>query len=202
MQKPTFRNFHKQKYTLLSKNMQRKNTVDSNPITLRNLGKCQGKPQCGETQRERERERSYYYALGKYKTAANPHFQPRKIPHSTKSIPQKSASFFVPKPYYCTASSVPRFPCPQSDVQIVRYSPEITNRKQKSASKFMPEMPRFLCQVCTDYTDPYRTASHSRKIFLPKTHRKFFSGIMPYFLGKRALFVAHFPLSSMLRKSL
>ena len=25
------------------------------PITHRNLGKCQGKPQCGETQQERER---------------------------------------------------------------------------------------------------------------------------------------------------
>ena len=37
--------------------MQWKNTVDINPITLRNLGKCQGKPQYGETQRERERER-------------------------------------------------------------------------------------------------------------------------------------------------
>jgi hypothetical protein len=97
-----FINFHKQKYTLLSKNMQRKNTVDSNPITLRNLGKCQGKPQCGETQRERER--SYYYALGKYKIAANLHFQPRKIPHSTKSVPQKFVLFFVPKPYCYTAS--------------------------------------------------------------------------------------------------
>jgi hypothetical protein len=41
MQKPTFKNFHKQKYTLLRKNMQRKNTVDSNPITLKNLGKYQ-----------------------------------------------------------------------------------------------------------------------------------------------------------------
>jgi hypothetical protein len=49
-EKPTFKNFHKQKYTLLRKICSGKNTVDNNPITLINLGKCQGKPKCGETQ--------------------------------------------------------------------------------------------------------------------------------------------------------
>jgi hypothetical protein len=104
---------------IAKQNMQQKNTMDNNPITLINLGKCEGKPQCGETQRERER--SYYYASGKYKTVANLHFQPRKIPHSTKSVPHKSASFFVPKPYRCPASSasfsVPTVNCTDCSVQ-------------------------------------------------------------------------------------
>jgi hypothetical protein len=117
--------------------MQRKNIVDNNPITFRNLGKCQGKPQCGETQRERER--SYYYASGKYKTSTKPHFQPRKIPHSTKFVPLKSASFFVPKLYRCMTTFVPRFSCPQSVVRTVLYGPETMNKKLKSALKSMPE---------------------------------------------------------------
>jgi hypothetical protein len=152
MQKPTFRNFHKQKYTLLSKNMQRKNTVDNNPITLRNLGKCQGKPQCGETQRERERERErdliimlqestkqqqiYISSQGKYLTAPN---------LSHRNLPRFSCqNRTVVQPL-----SVPRFPCPQSVVRTVPYGPKTTNRKQKSASKSVPKMPRFPCQIRT-----------------------------------------------------
>jgi hypothetical protein len=146
--------------------------VDSNPITLRNLGKCQGKPQCGETQREREI--SYYYASGKYKTAANPHFQPRKIPHSTKSVPQKSASFSVPKLYCCTAPFYLIF-CGHSQLYDCSVWPK--NSKQKTeirleiharnASKSMPNP-----YGCTDCTDPYSTAFQSRKKFRPKTQKK------------------------------
>jgi hypothetical protein len=119
----------------------------------------------------RERERYYYSALGNYKTTAKPHFQPRKIPHNTKSVPQKSTSFSVPKLYCCTISSVPRFSCPQSFVQTVPYDLETTIKILKSASKTMPEMPRFFVP------NPYSTTSHNRKIFQPKTHRNFFLGI-------------------------
>jgi hypothetical protein len=151
----------------------------------------------------KERERSYYYASGKYKIVAKPHFQPRKIPHSTKFVPHKSASFFVPKPYCCTTSSVPRFPCPQSVVRTVLYSPETTNRKQKFASKSVPKAASIFMPNPYYCTDPYNTASHSKKKkFGPKLTGKNFSRFVPSFLGKRALFVAHFPLSSMLRKSL
>jgi hypothetical protein len=59
----------------------------------------------------------------------------------------------------------------------------------KSASKIMPEMPRFSCQIHTvvqtiqnrtGCTDLYSTTSHSRKIFRPKNSQKLF-------LGNRAL---------------
>jgi hypothetical protein len=41
----------------------------------------------------------------------------------------------------------------------------------------------------------------AEKYFVPKLKKKFL-GFMSSFLGKCALFAAHFPLSSMLRKSL
>jgi hypothetical protein len=161
----------------------------------------------------RERERSYCYASGKYKTVAKPHFQPRKIPHSTKSVPQKSASFFVPKSYCCTASSIPRFSCPQSVVRTVPYGLETVNRKHKSVSKSMPEAASIFVPNpynCTNYIESYRLCGsveyglpqQKKKIFWPKNLKKEISRFVPSFLGKRALFAAHFPLSSMLRKSL
>ena len=55
------------------------------PITHRNLGKCQGKPQCGETQWEREK--SYYFALGKFRTTSITLFQPREIPLTAQNCP-------------------------------------------------------------------------------------------------------------------
>jgi hypothetical protein len=76
---------------------------------------------------------------------------------------------------------LPHFPCPQSSIQTVPYDPKTMNRKHKSTSKSVLEMPRFLCQIrmtvrtvmnCKDYTDPYSTASHSKKIFQPKTQKK------------------------------
>jgi hypothetical protein len=54
---------------------------------------------------------------------------------------------------------------------------------------------------CIDYTDPYSTTSHNRKIFQLKKNKKIL-GFVPSFLGKCALFAAHFPLSRLLRKSL
>jgi hypothetical protein len=144
-----------------------------------------GKP--NERERERERERYYYSASGKYKSAANTHFQPRKIPHSTKNSPKNSVSKNVSNLYCCTASSVPCFLCQQSFVRTVPYSPETANRNLKSASKTVPKtasisMPNPYGLYCTD---PYSTASHSRKIIRPKTHRNFFSRFVPSFLGKR-----------------
>jgi hypothetical protein len=104
---------------------------------------------------------------------------------------------------------LPCFPCPQSAVRTVPYGPKTTNRKLKSTSKSVPKIASISLPNlygCTDCMDPYSTASHSRKIFQPKILRKRkkkkFSRNMPTFLEKRALFAAHFPLSSMLRKSL
>jgi hypothetical protein len=97
---------------------------------------------------ERERE-IYYSAQGKYISAAKQHFQPRKIPHSTNSVPQKSASFSMPKPYRCPASSVPCFPCPQSAVWTVPYGPKKATENLKTASKTVPKLPRFQCQIRT-----------------------------------------------------
>jgi hypothetical protein len=49
---------------------------------LRNIGKCQGKPNVGkpnERERERERERYYYSASGKYISAAKSQFPAKKV---------------------------------------------------------------------------------------------------------------------------
>jgi hypothetical protein len=158
---------------------------------------------------EREREREIYYsASGKYISTTKQHFQPRKIPHSTKSVPQKSASFSVPKSYRCPASSIPHFSCPQSIVRTVPYGPKTTTENLKIASKTVPKIASISCQIRTtvrnrtDCTDPYSTASHSRKIFRPKIHRKFSRESCPLSSKKCALFAAHFPLSSILRKYL
>jgi hypothetical protein len=155
-------------------------------------------PMWGNSTRERE---IYYSASGKYISATKQHFQPRKIPHNTKSVPQKFASFFVPKLYCCPASSVPRFPCPQSAVQVASYGPKTTIENLKIASKTVPKITSIFVPNpygCTDWTDLYSMDYHNRKIFRPKIHRKFFSGIVPSFLKKCALFAAHFPLSSLL----
>jgi hypothetical protein len=176
MQKPTFRNFHKQKYTLLSKNMQRKNTVDNNPITLRNLGKCQGKPQCGETQRERERD--LLLCFRKVQNNNKSTFPAKENTSQHQICPTEICLVFHAKTVLLYDLLLPRFPCPQSVVRTVPYGPKTTNRKHKSASKSMPEMPRFSCQIRTTVLYglyPYSTASHSRKIFRPKIHRKSFS---------------------------
>jgi len=64
----------------------------SNHEKLRNLGKCQGKPQCGEPkEREREREREIDYLMLQESTLQQHthNFQPRKkIPHNNKSVTQ------------------------------------------------------------------------------------------------------------------
>jgi hypothetical protein len=167
--------------------------VDSKPITLRNLGKCQGKPQCGETQRERER--SYYYASGKYISAAKQHFQPRKIPHNTKYVPQKSASFSMPKPYRCLASSVPHFSCPQSHVRTVPHGPKTTTKNLETASKIVPKISSISVPKSVRLYGSVQYGLPQQKNILAKNSQK-------NFLGIRALFAAHFPLSSMLKKSL
>jgi hypothetical protein len=133
----------------------------------------------------RERDRDIIQLSGKYITIAKPHFQPREIPHSTKTIPINSALKNVPNPYCCTTSFVPRFLCPQSTIRIVSYGPENTNRNPNLSRKPCLSLPRFPCQIrtvvqnCTGYTDPYSTASHNRKIIRPKNHRKFFLGFVP-----------------------
>jgi hypothetical protein len=91
-----------------------------------------GKP----NERERERERERLFSFKKVQNSSTiSHFQPRKIPHSTKIVPQKSASKSVPNLYYCTASFIPRFPCPWSTIQNVPYGPETDNRTLKITPK-------------------------------------------------------------------
>jgi hypothetical protein len=107
-------------------------------------------------ERERERERSYYYASRKYKTTTKPHLQPRKIPHSTKSVPHKSALFFMPKLYYCTVTFVPHFLCPQLVVWTFPFGPETTNKKLKSTSKSMPEAASIFVPNLYSCTESYR----------------------------------------------
>jgi hypothetical protein len=85
----------------------------------------------GNPMRERE---IYYSASGNYILAAKKHFQPRKTPHSTKSVPQKSASFFVPKSYRCLASSVPRFSC-HSPLYGLFHMAQNNHRKSKNRLK-------------------------------------------------------------------
>jgi hypothetical protein len=120
-----------------------------------------------------ERERVIYYsALGKYISAAKQHFQPRKIPHSTKSVPQKSASFSMPKPYRCHASFVPRFLCPQSTVRIVLYGPKTTIENPKITSKTIPKIASIFVPNPYGCTDPYSTASTAEKKNSAKNHKK------------------------------
>jgi hypothetical protein len=66
--KPTFKNYHKQEIHIAKQICSENKHNGQQPIKLRTLGKSQGKSQCGETQQEGERERSYYAASGKYIT--------------------------------------------------------------------------------------------------------------------------------------
>jgi hypothetical protein len=139
MHKTTFRNYHKQKYTLLRKiavEITQWTTTHNTQKFRQMLGKT---PIWGNPTRERERERDIIHLSGKYKTTTNTHFQPRKIPHNTKTVPINYASKNMPNPYCCTTSSVPHFPCPQSAVRIVSYVLETTKENLKSASKPMPK---------------------------------------------------------------
>jgi hypothetical protein len=119
----------------------------------------------GNPTRERE---IYYSAFRKVQNSTTiSHLQPRKIPHNTKTVPQKSASFFVPKRYCCTTCSVPQFSCPQSAVRTVLYGPETTTRILKSASKIVPKnvsisVPNpYGCTDCTETNRLYRFEQYS-----------------------------------------
>jgi hypothetical protein len=158
-------------------------------------------PMWGNPTRERK---IYYSASGKYISAAKQHFQLRKIPHSTKSVPQKSASFSMPKPYLCLASYVPRFPCPQSIVQTVPYGPKTVTKNLKTASKTVPKITSIYvpnpydCMYCTESYGLYGSVQYG----LPQQKNISAKNSQKIFLENRALFAAHFPLSSILRKSL
>jgi hypothetical protein len=70
---------------------------------------------------------------------------------------------------------LPRFPCPQSAVQTVLYSPKTVNRKLKSASKSTPKITSIFVPNPYGYTDCidlYSTTSHNRKIFQQKFSKK------------------------------
>jgi hypothetical protein len=131
MHKPTFRNFHKQKYTLLSKIAAEITQWTTTHNTQKFRQMPRKTPMWGNPTRERERERERerdYSSSGKYKTTTHTHFQPRKIPHSTKTVPPNSASFFVPNSVllydlFCTSIFVPTVSCTDC-----LYGPETTNK--------------------------------------------------------------------------
>jgi hypothetical protein len=154
-----------------------------------------------------ERERDLLFSFRKVQNNNKYHISSQgKYLTAPKLSHINSASKSVPNLYCCTTSSVPRFSCPQSVVQTVLYGPETTNKTSKTvpknASIFVPNP--YGCTDCTKMTVQIRTVRPptSRKIIRPKTHKIFFLGFVPSFLGKCALFAAHFPLSSLLRKSL
>jgi hypothetical protein len=131
---------------------------------------------------EREREREILLLCFRKVQNNNKSTFPAKENTSQHQIcPTEICLVFHAKTVLLYDLLLPRFPCPQSVVRTVPYGPKTTNKKQKSASKSVPKMPRFSCQIRTtvqtvrnrtDCTDPYSTASHSRKIFRPKIHRK------------------------------
>jgi hypothetical protein len=136
--------------------MYRKNIVDSNPITLRNLGKSQGKPQCGETQREREilllcfmkvqnSSKICISSQGKYLRA--PNLSHRNLPcflcQNRTVVRPLSASFSVPT-INCTDYSVR----PKNSEQKTKIRLEI---RALNASISVPNP-----YGCTDCTESYR----------------------------------------------
>jgi hypothetical protein len=151
----------------------------------------------------RERERDYYSASGKYSTTAKSHFQPREIPHSHKKQSQNFLPWKTcPSPYSCTTSSksVPRKPCPTECCTACTVRPNTKTPKSasisvpKGASKIVPSFLLYGLYGSVQY-DPTQK--------MEQTHTEKCLGICALlFLGKCALQAAHFPLSSLLRKSL
>jgi hypothetical protein len=93
--------------------------------------------------------------------------------------------------------AAPRKQSQQSAVRTVLYDPTTQNNLEIRAKTCLEI--RVISSCCTD---PYSTTSHSRKNNLATKHKFFPWDLFPSSLGKRALFAAHFPLSSLLRKSL
>jgi hypothetical protein len=124
---------------------------------------------------------------------------------SQKLCLEKCAKFVLLYSLLRTSFSVPIVICTDCSVQP-RNNKQISEIcLENRAQNYLDFRAKYVLtpvQNCTDCTDPYSMASHSRKIIWPKTHRNFFLGFVPSFLGKRALFVAHFPFSSILKKSL
>jgi hypothetical protein len=100
-----------------------------------------------------------------------------------------------------TSFSVPTVNCTDCSVR-----PRNSHQNSKIRLKNRAQMPLFPCQICTVVwivqTIQIRTVRPptAKKKFGRKLTEIFFLGFVPCFLGKRALFVAHFPLSSILRK--
>jgi hypothetical protein len=154
---------------------------------------------------ERERERSYYSASGKYITTAKSQFPAKRKIHlqHTKTVP-KSASISVPNPYCCTTllfctSKL----CQQSVVRTVLYGPETTTKSLKSASKIC-------AKDCLDFRAHFHLLYGlygSVQYGLPQqknnsaTKQISSLGFVPTFSWEMCpQFAANFPLSSLLRK--
>jgi hypothetical protein len=137
-------------------------------------------------QESTKQQQTHISSQGKYLIA--PNMSHRNLPH----FPCQNRTV-VRHPF--ASFSMPTFSCTDCSVRP-------KNNKQKTKIRLEIHAVVRTVRNHTDYTDPYSTTSHNRKIFRPKIHRKFFSGFMSSFLEKCALFAAHFPLSSMLRKSL
>jgi hypothetical protein len=122
----------------------------------------------GNPTRERE---IYYSASGNYISAAKQHFQPRKIPHNTKSVPQKSASFSV------LVHSTNCFVQPKTTTKNPKIAPKTV---PKITSIFVPNP-----YGCTDLYRMYGFVHYS----LPQQKNISAKNSQKFFLGNRA----HFP---------
>jgi hypothetical protein len=158
---------------------------------------------------ERERERSYYSASGKYITTTITEFPAkRKIPHSTKTVP-KSASISVPKKsvqlYIFSLSNTSKF-VPKYLLYVQQQNCPLLQQK---TLKWLPQnlcnkLPRFLCppsMLYGLYGSVQYDLSNNRKFSTHKTENPPWD-LCPRSLGKCALFVVLFPLSSLLRNPL
>jgi hypothetical protein len=158
-------------------------------------------PMWGNPMRERE---IYYSASGKYISAATIHIPAREIHlQHTKTVPTNSASKSVPSPYCCTAhpenlhlESVHTVCCTDCSVWPSSSKKNPLNSLEKCAqlaSIFVPSSP-----CCTDCTDPYSTASNSKKI-TQHSNKNVSLGFVPKISWEMCpLCCPNFPLSSLL----
>ena len=131
--KPTFRNYHKQKYTLLSKIATKITQWTTTTHKTHKFRQMPGKtPMWGNPTRERERE-IYYSTSGKYISAAAIQFPAReKYLTAPKTVPKFCLDFRAQK--IRTAVRICPLPAPRNLCQItyVRTATETalyTNRK-------------------------------------------------------------------------
>jgi hypothetical protein len=160
-------------------------------------------------ERERERERDLLFSFRKVHISSKTTFPAKENTSQHQICPKEICLIFRAKivPLSClfrTSFFVPTVHCMDCS-----YSPKTATEKLKIASKTVPKIASFSVPNPYDSYKLYRSIQYGlpqqkkkKKKNRPKIHRKIFLGIVPIFLEKCALFATHFPLSSILRKSL